>query len=64
MDEGVVNTVVHKLTAESCAEAIAQGRTVRQEAELLEKTLIQSLHPKLNIAHNGARPRDRKAITV
>lgn len=61
MEEGVQNTIMQKLTVESCAEAIAAGRTVRQEAEAREAELIKEHQPLLNIAHNGTRRR-RKAI--
>jgi predicted GIY-YIG superfamily endonuclease len=52
---GVTMTIVEQLSAESCAESLAAGRTVKQVAEEWEADLIRELEPPLNIAHNPAR---------
>jgi predicted GIY-YIG superfamily endonuclease len=50
------------LDVESCAPEIASGKTVREVAEEIEKTLIQEHQPVFNIAHagNGKKSRRRK----
>lgn len=60
-EPGVTMTIVQEFTAESCAEQVAAGRTVKQVAEETEAAMIRELEPPLNIAHNGAR-RGRKAL--